>query len=126
MASKTLEVRKVITKLLRGSGNEVYYEEATQNAGYPYIVFSFSTVDLNNSPRDDYFLVVDIWDRNKQTLRVEEIADEVEEILSFTNSPTETILPTFYKTSRDSIPDENKMLKRRQLRFNVQNYYIGG
>ena len=38
----------------------------------------------------------------------------------------EEVLPTFYRISRKPIDDEDKTLIHRQLKFQIQNYSIGG
>ena len=124
--SKTIELRKVVKSLLEKVNTNVYYEEASAKAIYPYIVYEFSTINLNNFPRDDIFLTVDVWDRNIDTVRVETLADDIEKVLNNINNPTISVLPTFYLENRMSIRDEDKQIRRRQLKFIIQNYYIGG
>lgn len=123
--SKTIELRKVITNLLKQVNSNIYYEEAKSNAEFPYIVYELTSVNLNNYPRDDIFLIIDVWDKNKSTQTVEILADKVEKTLNMINNPTNAVLPTFYLNDRMSIRDEDKSIKRRQLKFIIQNYYIG-
>ena len=122
--SKTLELRKVIKSLLLQFNKNVFYENADDDARYPYIVYELDSVDFNNTYRDDLILTISIWDKGTSTKTVETIADNIER-LDCINNPTDTVLPTFYKISRSSIPDEDKSIKRRELKFSIQNYYIG-
>lgn len=124
--SKTIELRKVITGLLKQTNVEVFYENAINTAKFPYIVYNFESVNFGNTGRDDIFLDIDIWDKNSSSIEVETIADYVEDILNSLNKPTDSILPTFYKENRRALQDEDKNIRRRQLRFIIQNYYIGG
>lgn len=124
--SKTYELRKVITKLLKEANEKVFYENATDKTPYPYIVYEFDTVTFENINRDDVILTIDIWDKGKDSEKVEKIADKIEDLLNFKNNPTGKVLPTFYLASRNSIRDEDKNIRRRELRFLIQNYYIGG
>ena len=126
MASKTIELRKVVTKLLKEVNKQVYYESATDKATYPYIVYNFDTVNLNNYPRDDIFLTIDVWDQGETSTKVETLADNIEEALNMENKPSDKVLPTFYLEDRRSISDEDETIRRRQLKFTIQNYYIGG
>ncbi|MGL5085313.1 MAG: tail completion protein gp17 [Clostridium sp.] len=125
MASKTIELRKVVKSLLKEVNNNVFYEEASSNATFPYLVYEFETVNLNNYPRDDIFMTVDVWDKAEDTITVETLADNIEKALNFTNNPTKNVLPTFYLESRMSLRDEDKQIRRRQLKFTIQNYYLG-
>lgn len=125
MVSKTIELRRVITTLLKQVNSNIFYEEATSKATFPYIIYELKTINLNNYPRDDVFLTIDVWDKDKTTNTVETIADNIEKVLNTKNNPTNLVLPTFYLNDRNSIRDENKDIKRRQLKFTIQNYYIG-
>jgi hypothetical protein len=80
-------------------------------------------IDLGDIERDDSILIVDIW--GKDVIAVEEIADSIEDTFNCLNAPDTTSLPTFYRISRKPVEDENKVIKRRQLKFLIQNYYIG-
>lgn len=126
MVSKTIELRKVITGLLKQSNVDVYYENAIDTATFPYIVYNLESVNFGNTGRDDIYLEVDVWDRNTSSTNVEIISDYIEEILNSLNNPTSNVLPTFYKDSRRALQDEDKTIRRRLLRFVIQNYYIGG
>lgn len=122
MVSKTIALRTIVTTLLKEVNNNVYYIEAPNNTSSPYIVFDFNTVDLNNYPRNDVFLIVDIWDKNDDTMTIENLADEIEEKLNRLNYPTDEVLPTIFLSTRYNLTDEDKSIKRRQLRFEIQNY----
>jgi hypothetical protein len=121
--SKTYELRKIILPLLEQSKGKAYYELASDKAVYPYKVYSFGNIDLGDISRDDLILVVDIWGKDNM-IEVEEIADSIEKIFNCLNAPTTTSFPTFYRISRNPIEDEDKTIKRRQLKFQIQNYYV--
>lgn len=124
--SKTLELRKVIQSNLSSVAERVYFEIAPAKATFPYIVYDLSSTNYGNSPRDDVMLIIDIWDKSSDTSVIERLTDTIETLLNNLNNPTPTVLPTFYLENRQSIQDEDKSIKRRQLRFEVQNYYKGG
>lgn len=123
--SKTLELRKLIKDILLDLEVEVFFDDSTDKAKYPYIVYSFESTNFSNN-RDDIILAIDIWDRNESTRNVEVLADGVEALFNFENKPTNKILPTFYLEGRYSLKDEDKKLKRRQIKISIKNYYIGG
>lgn len=125
MVSKTIELRKVIISLLNQTNKEVYYENASDTALLPYIVYELENVNFGNTGRDDIILTIDIWDKNLDSTNIEILADQVEKLFDGTNNPTSTVLPTFYAVGRYSRPDEDKTIRRRELRFQIQNYYIG-
>ena len=121
--NKTLELREITTELLDQSSGQSYYEIASATASYPYKVFAFDNIDLGDISRDDLVLVVDVW--SGDTKEADLVADSVEQALNAVNAPQGTSYPTYYRLSRRSVPDEDKAIKHRQLKFVVQNYYTG-
>ena len=124
--SKTIELRKIIKSILSETNRDVFFERADKNSIYPYIVYSIESINFNFGEREDVILSVNIWDKNESSSRIEVLTDEIEKKFMFNNKPTEKILPTFYLESRNVIPDEDELIKRRELRILIQNYYIGG
>lgn len=123
--SKTNSIRKIIQSNINPIIKS-YYRVADAKAAFPHAIYDFETIDLSDINRDDLILIIDLWDKGKDTSNVEEIADQIERILNAANMPGEEVLPTFYRISRKPIDDEDKTLIRRQLKFQIQNYYIGG
>ena len=123
--SKTNSIRKIIQSNINNIVQS-YYRVADAKAGFPHAVYDFESIDLLDINRDDLILIIDIWGKGKDTSNIEDIADQIERVLNATNIPGEEVLPTFYRISRKPIDDEDKTLIRRQLKFQIQNYYIGG
>lgn len=123
--SKTNSLRKIIQsnicKIVKS-----YYRIADAKATFPHAVYDFESIDLGDMNRDDLILIVDLWGKGKDTSQIEEMADQIEAIFNAANMPGEEVLPTFYRISRKPIDDEDKTLIRRQLKFQIQNYSIGG
>ena len=120
--TKTNELRKLIQTKLKTLASKVYYEIADSDAMYPHIVFSFKTVNLDDLWRQDYMLDIDVWDKSQNTTTIEALCDNIEKLLHMENLPQTGILPTFYLVDRKSIPDEDKAIKHRLVRFQIQNY----
>ena len=114
--------KKLVQTKLKTLTTNVYHELADKDAVYPHIVFTFRRIDLQDLSRQDYILEVDVWDREKDTTRVDNLADSVENLLQAQNLPQEHILPTFYLIDRRNILDEDKNIKHRQIQFQIQNY----
>lgn len=123
--SKTTSLRKIIKSNI-DSVVKCYYRIADAKALYPHAVYDFENIDLGDINRDDLILIIDIWGKGKDTSQIEEIADRIEKLFNAANLPGEEVLPTFYRISRKPIDDEDKTLIRRQLKFQIQNYDIGG
>ena len=120
--TKTTALRNTITAQLRTVQGAVYYQNAADDAIWPYKVFDLRTVNLGDSTRDDLTLTVDVWDFAKDPKRAEAIADNIEALFNVANLPQETILPTFFRESRNTIDDPEKQIKHIQLTFLIQNY----
>ena len=123
--SKTNALRKIIQSKINPVVS-CYYQTADEKGNYPHAVYDFENIDLGDLHRDDLILVVDVWGKGKDTSPIEEIADRIEKMFNAANLPNNDVLPTFYRIGRKPIPDEDKTLIHRQLKFQIQNYDIGG
>lgn len=123
--NKTNSLRKIIQSKINPIIKS-YYRAADPKADFPRAVYDFENIDLGDLSRDDLILIVDLWDKGNDTSKIEDIADQIEEMFNAANLPDENVLPTFYRISRKPIDDEDKTLMRRQLKFQIQNYYVGG
>ena len=123
--SKTNALRKIIQNKIN-SIVKSYYRFADTTNIYPHAVYNFENIDLGDITRDDLILIVDVWDKGKDTSQAENIADQIEKLFNAANLPDESVLPTFYRIGRKPIDDEDKTIIRRQLKFQIQNYDIGG
>lgn len=120
--TRTNDLKKLIQTKLKTLTTNVFFEQATDDALFPHIVFAFNEINLGDMSRQDYTLYVDIWDKGKSSTRVDELADKVEDLLHSENLPQDKILPTFYKIDRKSLLDSDKDIKHRLVRFQIQNY----
>ena len=123
--TKTNALRKIIYKKIN-SIIPTFYRVADDGVSYPYAVYDFESIDLGDINRDDLILLVDLWGKGKDTSQIEAIADEIEAMFNAANMPDDEVLPTFYRISRKPIDDEDKTIIHRQLKFQIQNYYLGG
>lgn len=120
--TRTNDLKILLTTKLKTITSNVYFEQAADTAMYPHIVFDFREIDLGDLSRQDYVLEVDVWTKGTNTTTIDELADNIEDLLQAKNLPQTNILPTFYKMDRRSIIDQDKTLKHRQIRFQIQNY----
>ena len=123
--SKTNALREIIQTNI-SSIIKSFYRVADEKEKYPYAVYDFETIDLGDIARDDLILIIDLWGKGTDTSEIEEVADQIEAMFNAANLPNEDVLPTFYRINRKPIDDPDKTLIRRQLKFQIQNYDIGG
>ena len=123
--SKTNYLRAIITSNLDAIV-KAYYRHADEKEEYPYAVYDFENIDLGDISRDDLILVIDLWGKGTDTSPIEAMADRIEAMFNAANLPNDHVLPTFYKIGRKPIDDEDKNIIHRQLKFQIQNYSLGG
>ena len=122
--SKTVDLRKRIKQQLETVTTEghTHHRNAPDDAEFPYLTFNLRSVNLGDPTRDDVDLQIDLFDHGVNPQRIEEMADRIEDLLGGANLPQDTILPTFYRTSRQPIPTEGKLTQCIQMHFLIQNY----
>lgn len=119
---RTNDLIELIKTKLSTVASNVYYEVADEDALYPHVVFSFQQINLGDLSRQDYELDVDVWDKSEETETVENLCDSIEHLLHGANLPQKNILPTFYLIDRRILFDEDKEIRHRVVRFQIQNY----
>lgn len=119
---RTNDLIELIKTKLSTVASNVYYEVADEDALYPHVVFSFQQINLGDLSRQDYELDVNVWDKGEETETVENLCDSIEHLLHGANLPQKNILPTFYLIDRRILFDEDKEIRHRVVRFQIQNY----
>lgn len=120
--SKTTALRGLIREQLQTVQGATYHKTATSKAVYPYKTYLLESINFPDSTRDDFDLVIDIWDRSPDQKTVEEIADQIEALFNAANVPRPPIFPTFFRDGRNNLDDPDKTLQHIQLHFIVQLY----
>jgi hypothetical protein len=136
-----IELRKVIdNRLVALTGNDrVYFEEAPQERNpnqFPYVTFWLPT-SLENYQREDFNLEVNVWD---VTHRSNYDPDDIDAITMTIDGNGKVFDPSgmhrfgilvpeeisvkFYRVNRLMIPDPDPRIKRRQLVYNSQVYFL--
>lgn len=123
MSYKTETLREVIATNIKTVIDDCYYVEAPTDKPYPFAVYSFERQSSVFLDRDDLVLVIDIYSKSINYKEADRIADDLEDVFGNLNYPFEGCFPTFYKYLRNSLPDDNKEVRRVQLKFEIQNYF---
>lgn len=125
-----IELQKQIYAFLKTKCDRVFYEDAPDDAIYPYVVYDFPSSLENYSNREDFMLDVDIWDNATNTKPIETLVGDI-------NGDGDIDIPTglhrkliyingvsakIYKEGRFNIRDEDKRIKHRQLKYRIQTY----
>ena len=127
--SRTNNLKKLVKSILSEKNfieeygiKEVYFEQASDDAMFPHIVFAFDAVGTGDLNRHDLLLVVDVYAKGCSTELIEDTCDEIEDMFDAANLPQDTILPTFFLESRRRVLDNDKSIRHRQIEILVQNY----
>jgi hypothetical protein len=102
----------------------VYRNRAPQSPTFPYVVFRVESV-LNNSPSEDFYINVDIYeDVSKSVRTIEDLADTIDAGLNMTVINTSVLNMHFLREARQFIDDEELVGKQMiNLRYNTRIYF---
>lgn len=116
MATKTIELRKDIVKLLKTINNNIYCRRADPKALYPHIIYSIE--DIYQAK----VLNVEIWDRADGTTRIETIADNIEKLKDEVVNNENHSFILYYNEDRKWVDDDDKEIQRVNLSFEIRYY----
>lgn len=100
----------------------IYFEQAPNDAQYPYAVFKLPDSLNIESDRQDYSLIVDVWDNKPDTTILETLTDSLDNLLykqSYLDTNQHLL---FQRENRLMIPDEDSSIRRRQLQYTIKRY----
>ena len=102
----------------------VYRNRAPQSPVFPYVVFRVESV-LNNSPSEDFYINVDIYeDVSKSVRTIEDLADTIDAGLNMTVINTSALNMHFLREARQFVDDEELVGKQMiNLRYNTRIYF---
>lgn len=96
-----------------------YYEEAPDEAEYPYMVFSAQRLS-DDEGKLSYSLEVNVWDQNEYYSRAESMMDVLEKKLHRCNHMADKFLIRIFRGRRQNIPDPDRTIKRVREQFEMQ------
>ena len=112
----SLDLRKELETIL-----DAFYEDAKPDTPYPYRVFSLRRISENDGMQL-YNLEINVWDQHPYYSRAENIMDAIEAELHRCNSLSGTGLVRFFKGQRQTVPDQDKTIKRVREQFELHVY----
>lgn len=118
---KVIELRKAINTALKTVHPRIYYQDAPDDAVFPYLVY-----DLPNSVDDGYLeqfvLDVDGWDNSTDTTNLETIMDNVNKSLDGMTRTADSLSMSFYLDNRLTLLDDDSRIRRRKYTYQVRTY----
>lgn len=125
MANKTYELRKALTATLKTVATNVYYEQAPDNATYPYLVFDLTDI-YHQDGKTLMELEVNVLDYGTNTASAELIADTLQETLHRADYINSFLQYRLYRGLRQKVEEEDKQLIRRRLTFELHLHQLKG
>lgn len=133
-----IELKIELSTLIKAVHAQVYYEEAPDNAVYPYVVFELSNSINTNLGYEQFVLDVDGWDNKTDTTALETMMHKIDVALHRHTSifdityPGDDVLPgedtvpgtdksaTIYRENRRVVRDPDKRVRRRSYVYQVR------
>jgi len=123
--SKTIELRKELTRMFKTEINEVHFEIADDSAPYPYLQYEIDEI-RNEDGKSVIILEVNILDYGTSTITVETLADDVQKLLHKYYFINDEIQFSSYKLVKNIVQEEDKKIRRRRLTFEIQLHELKG
>ena len=128
----TNAVADEVLEYLSTKHTRVYRNRAPQSPAFPYVVFRVESV-LNNSPSEDFYINVDIYeDVSKSVRTIEDLADSIDGNGDYLNPTglnqgiitTDIFSAYFDRENRQFVDDEELVGKQMiNLRYNTRIYF---
>ena len=115
-------IREPITAKLKTLCPRVYYERAPIDAQFPYIVYAFPNSFMLDE-QEIWVLDVDIWDKplSGDTTELDElsrgVADGLHRLTIYGPAWAQV-----YRESRFSLDDDEPLIRRRKITFQVRSF----
>lgn len=120
----TNAVADEVLEYLSTKHTRVYRNRAPQSPVFPYVVYRVESV-LNNSPSEDFYINVDIYeDVSKSVRTIEDLADSIDSGLNMAVMNTSELNMHFLREARQFVDDEELVGKQMiNLRYNTRIYF---
>jgi hypothetical protein len=119
---KIIEIRKYLLILLKSIHPRVYFEQAPDNAVYPYIVYNLPN-SFEEGIMEQFVLDIDAWDNSKDTTSLETLIDSVDQSLHRKVAVVnDTMAFIFYRENRLSLTDDDPRIRRRKYVYQIRTY----
>lgn len=104
-------LNKIIENLLKTISDNVYEDEAPDDAKEPYIVFNIKRITTVGI-MDQYNLEINVWDTHKTYARANDLLSKVDQAINFYVYTDSNMFVEIYKGPQEKIVDSDKHVKR--------------
>lgn len=119
---KILEIKEAIKSILVTLHARVFYNDAPQDAVFPYVVFNLPN-SVDSGTLENFVLDIDVWDDNSDTTDLETLIDNIDTALHKKSVVIDDKLGfIIYRENRMNLTDEDVRVKRRKYIYQLRSY----
>ena len=118
-----IDIRIALQNVLKTIPNisKAYYEDAPDDAVYPYLVYELNSSDADGSSTEVFSLYINVWDNKSNTTILETIMDDINDTIDNVVIDANNISIRALLDTRLNINDSSDArLKRREYRYSLR------
>jgi len=115
-------LRKLLHPFLKSIHPRVYFQDAPDNAQFPYLVYDFTQIVNDGEEFETVALDIDGWDMpaGGDTTALENLMESVNDALNKKTLTAEGLAITFYLDRKIPLRDDNPAIKRRKYIYEAR------
>jgi hypothetical protein len=115
-------LRKLLHPYLKSIHPRVYFQDAPDDAQFPYLTYDFTQITNDGEEFETVALDVDGWDMpaGGDTTALENLMESVNDALNKKTLTAEGLAVTFYLDRKIPLLDDNKNIRRRKYIYEAR------
>ena len=115
-------LRELIRPFLKSIHPRIYFQDAPENAKFPYLVYDFTQITNDGEEFETVAVDVDGWDMpsDGDTTALEILMQTVNDALNKKTLTAEGLAVTFYLDRKIPLRDDNKNIRRRKYIYEAR------
>ncbi len=115
-------LRKLLHPYLKSIHPRVYFQDAPDNAPFPYLVYDFTQITNDGEEFETVAVDIDGWDMpaDGDTTALETLMQSVNAALNKKTLTAEELAVTFYLDRKIPLRDDNKDIRRRKYIYEAR------
>lgn len=115
-------LRELLHPYLKSIHPRVYFQDAPDNAQFPYLVYDFTQIINDGEEFETVAVDIDGWDMpaGGDTTALETLMQTVNDVLNKKTLTAENLAVTFYLDRKIPLLDDNKNIRRRKYIYEAR------